>query len=64
MITYITEGKKITGYRNPTKSEINFGHGAIHHKDIPYELWVKKDGSLKKSIKCRIDGLRYSRLVD
>ena len=53
--------KPIVGHRQPTSAEINFGNGAIHYKDFPRELWTKSDGTLKKRLKCRIDGLFYSR---
>jgi hypothetical protein len=51
--------QKTTVWRNPTKSEINFGNGAIHYADINLSEFIKPDGSLKKWAK--IDGLRYNR---
>jgi hypothetical protein len=52
---------EITYHRNPTKSEIKFGYGATHYKDFPMEMCIKKDGKLKKWLKCPHDGLRYYR---
>jgi hypothetical protein len=50
----------ITYHRNPTKSEIKFGHGATHYKDFPMDLCINiKTGKLKKWLKCPQDGLRY-----
>lgn len=51
----------ITGHREPTPSEMRFGHGATHYKDFPVALWKHKDGKPKKWIKCPADGLRYYR---
>ena len=51
----------LTAHRNPTPSEIRFGHGATHYKDFPRELWTKPDGSIKRWIVCPYDGLRYYR---
>jgi hypothetical protein len=55
------EYSTITVWRNPTPSEIRFGHGATHYKDMPLELWKRKDGSLKFWTVCPHDGLRYYR---
>lgn len=49
----------LTGNRNPTPSEIRFGHGATHYADIPHGQWLNDDGTLKRRVK--IDGLVYSR---
>lgn len=51
----------LTVWRNPTPSEIRFGNGATHYKDMPIELWKRKDGSLKFWTVCPNDGLRYYR---
>lgn len=53
--------KPVTAHRNPTPSEIRFGHGATHYKDFILSDWLHKDGGLKKWIKCPHDGLRYYR---
>ena len=46
--------------RKPTTSEIKFGHGATHYKDFDVRAVTKKDGSIKKRLKCPIDGLIYT----
>ena len=48
-------------HRNPTKAEIRFGEGAIHYRDFLINEVVKPNGSLKKWIVCKYDGLRYYR---
>jgi len=54
--------KTLTAHRQPTQSEIRFGHGATHYKEFDIEaLWLKPDGTLKAWIKCPDDGLRYYR---
>lgn len=52
--------RTVTYSRKPTKEEIKFGHGAIHFFDFPTEECTKKDGSLKKRIKNKRDGLIYT----
>ncbi len=47
--------------RKPTASEIKFGHGAWHYKDFDPYLCFKKNGDLKKRLKCPVDGLIYTR---
>jgi hypothetical protein len=39
MFDYSCEGPRLTAHRNPTKSEIRFGHGATHYKEIPVSLF-------------------------
>jgi len=46
--------------RKPTASEIKFGHGATHYKSFDASACSKKDGSIKKRLKCPIDGLIYT----
>jgi len=53
--------KEYTYSRIPTKSEIKFGEGATHYKDFNESLVTKKNGTLKRWVKCHIDGLRYYR---
>ena len=53
--------KEVTYHRKPTPAEIKFGHGAIHYRDFPVSECVKKDGTLKKRLKAKNDGLIYSR---
>jgi len=47
--------------REPTASEIKFGHGARHYLSFKKEDYLKKDGTIKKRIKCKIFGLIYTR---
>lgn len=51
---------ELTYHRNPTASEIKFGHGAIHYRDFPVAECLKKDGDAKKRLKAD-DGLIYTR---
>lgn len=53
--------KTVQYHRNPTPSEVRFGHGAIHYRDFPVEECVKPDGTLKKWFVAKDDGLRYYR---
>ena len=48
-------------YRQPTKSEIAFGYGAIHYAEIERARFLRKNGTLKRWIKSPYDGLRYYR---
>lgn len=51
----------LTYHRKPTESEIKFGHGAIHYRDFDCHEYQKKDGTIKKRIKAKDDGLIYTR---
>lgn len=53
--------KPITFHRNPTQSEIRFGHGATHYKDFILSNVIKANGAIKNWIVCPHDGLRYYR---
>ena len=53
--------KPITYHRNPTPSEIRFGHGATHYKDFILADVIKQCGNVKQWIVCPHDGLRYYR---
>mgnify|MGYP000158043589 CR=1 FL=1 len=53
--------KPVTYRRNPTPSEVRFGHGATHYKDFILGDVIKHCGSIKKWIVCPQDGLRYYR---
>lgn len=48
-------------HRQPTPSEIRFGYGALHYRDFEKEDYLKKDGTIKKRIKAKDDGLIYTR---
>lgn len=61
----------VTYHRKPTSTEIKFGYGATHYRDIPIdEVTKKKHGApfilgpvhvIKKWTVCKDDGLRYYR---
>jgi len=51
----------VTYHRKPTASEIKFGHGATHYLDFPIDEVKKKDGTIKKRVKCKVTGLIYTR---
>ena len=51
--------KLIEYHRNPTKWEIKFGEGALHHINIDVKIVTKKDDTLKKRYK-HTDGLIYT----
>lgn len=53
--------RTIEYHRKPTKSEIKFGHGAIHYKSFDESACTTKDGRIKKRLKCLSDGLIYTR---
>ncbi len=53
--------KELTYSRKPTASEIKFGHGAIHYRDFEPAEFLKEDGTFKKRIKGKNDGLIYTR---
>lgn len=48
-------------HRKPTQREIKFGHGATHYKSFDESVCTKKDGTIKKRLKCPYDGLIYTR---
>lgn len=50
-----------TYHRPPTKSEVTFGHGAVHYRDFPVEECTRHDRTLKAWFVARDDGLRYYR---
>jgi hypothetical protein len=52
---------KLEFSREPTASEIKFGYGARHYKDFDSAVFLKKDGTIKRRLKCPIDGLIYTR---
>ena len=48
-------------HRKPTAGEIKFGCGATHYRDFPVKECLNADGSTKKRIKAKDDGLIYTR---
>jgi hypothetical protein len=53
--------QEIEYHRSPTKSEIKFGHGSTHYKSFNALAFLKKNGEIKKWLKCPIDNLKYYR---
>lgn len=51
----------LTYRRKPTPYENKLGYGATHYRDFPREECIKKDGSIKKRLKAKDDGLIYTR---
>lgn len=51
----------VTYSRKPTAAEIKFGHGATHYRDFSIDECKKKDGTIKKRLKAKDDGLIYTR---
>lgn len=52
----------VTYHREPTKTEIRFGHGAIHYRDFTVEECTHPGTRvLKHWFKSPDDGLRYYR---
>ena len=49
----------LTYHRNPTKSEIKFGYGAIHHRDFDFEKCFDNNGTLKLKMRVNDDKLIY-----
>lgn len=57
----VLNSQEIEYHRNPTKSEIKFGHGSTHYKSFNASVFLKKNGEIKKWLKCPIDNLKYYR---
>ena len=56
------DNREIEFHRKPTKGEIKFGEGATHYKDFRIgDLKLRKDGRVPTRVKCKIDGLIYTR---
>ncbi len=54
--------KKVKYHRNPTPSEIRFGHGATHYREFKIEDCCKPGTRiLKRWFVAADDGLRYYR---
>lgn len=53
------EKKTFPYWRNPTKSEIKFGYGAIHHRDFDIEECFTRKGIFKLKFRAKHDGLLY-----
>lgn len=51
--------KVITYHRDPTAEEVKFGFGATHYRDFELKECLKQDGSIKKVMTAKDDGLKY-----
>ncbi len=51
--------EKLTYWRNPTKDEIKFGHGAIHYGDFDFEICFDEEGFQKIKLRAGDDNLIY-----
>lgn len=61
-ISQITSRPDVIEYwRNPTKEEIKFGHGAIHYRDFNFKDCFDENDYLKKTFVAKDDKLKYYR---
>jgi hypothetical protein len=51
--------KELTYHRKPTEWEIKLGYGALHFKEFELNKCINKYGYIKRSLKCKEDGLVY-----
>jgi hypothetical protein len=56
---FLTKPQILTYWRNPTKENIKFGHGAIHYKDFDFDICFDKNNLLILKAKASYDGLIY-----
>jgi hypothetical protein len=54
-----TKPKTIEYWRNPTKAEIKFGHGATHYRKFDLKHCFSEEGFLKLKIRALDDNLFY-----
>jgi hypothetical protein len=57
--SFIIKPKELTYWRNLTKEDIKFGHGAIHYRDFHFEKCFDDDGIQKLKMKASDDKLIY-----
>lgn len=55
----VNKTETITYWRNPTKSEIKFGHGATHYRDFEFIKCFDANGNLKLKVRASDDKLIY-----
>ena len=55
----VMNGQEFEAHRQPTKSEIKFGHGATHYRNFKLADYLKRNGNIKKWF-IADDNLRYS----
>jgi hypothetical protein len=46
-------------WREPTKEEIKFGHGALHYRSFDFKACISDDGFLKYRMRVSDDKLLY-----
>lgn len=56
---FLRKPKQLNYWRNPTKEEIKFGHGATHYRDFDFESCFDENGFQKVKVKTNDDGLIY-----
>lgn len=59
ILQVVKKTETIRYWRNPTKSEIIFGYGAIHYLEFDFEECFDEDGFFKQIIKSKYDKLKY-----
>lgn len=60
---YSCNGPRLTAHRAPTRSEINFGHGATHYKEIPVSLFENFIVGGKKRFSTFEDATEYANFI-
>jgi hypothetical protein len=56
---FLTKLKYLEYFRNPTKEEIKFGHGALHYRDFEFKKCFDENDYQKLKVKASDDGLIY-----
>ena len=56
---YFNKPETLSYWRNPTKEDIKFGHGAIHYRDFEFEKCFDENGFIKEKVKSIDDDLIY-----
>lgn len=56
---FLTKPQKLAYWRNPTKEDIKFGHGAIHYRDFDFDICFDNNNLLILKAKVSDDGLIY-----
>ncbi|MBX3163242.1 MAG: hypothetical protein KF900_02085 [Bacteroidetes bacterium] len=51
--------KTIEYWRNPTKSEIKFGYGAIHYREFDFDFCFDENGFRRDAFILREDRMKY-----
>lgn len=56
---YYVKPEVLEYFRNPTKDEIKFGHGALHYRDFKFDECFDENGNQKLKVRASDDGLLY-----